>query len=74
MVKSIFRSEMYRYSDLEAKLVEDFKFQNHFLQGGPVDEIFEFKKEIYWVFKYLKMIRFIQDGPDGPDGLICISS
>ncbi|AKB32032.1 hypothetical protein MSSIH_1342 [Methanosarcina siciliae HI350] len=59
------------YSDLEAKLVEDFKAQSGFRQEGPDDENLEFKEEIYWVFKYLKIIQFIQDGPDG---LISVSS
>jgi len=59
------------YSDLEAKLVEDFKAHSGFRQEGQDDENLEFKEEIYWVFKYLKIIQFIQDGPDG---LISISS
>ncbi len=71
MVKNICGSERYTYSDLETRLVEDFKVQSGFRQSGPDDEIFELKEEIYWVFKYLKMIRFIQDEPDG---LISISS
>lgn len=71
MIKNICRSEGYKYSDLEAKLVEDFKVKIGFRQEGSGDEIFEFKEEIYWFFKYLKMIRFIQDGLNG---LICISS
>jgi len=71
MVKNICRSERCMYSDLEAKLVEDFKAQSGFRQEGPDDENLEFKEEIYWVFKYLKIIQFIQDGPDG---LISISS
>lgn len=70
MVKNIYRSERCRYSELEAKLVGDFKFGNSFQQEDLDYENLEFKEEIYWVFKYLKTIRLIRDGPDG---LISIS-
>lgn len=71
MIKNIYRSERCTYSDLEAKLVEDFKIRSSFRQEDLGYEILEFKEEIYWVLKYLKMIRFILDGSDG---LISISS
>ena len=70
MVKNIYRFERCRYSALETKLIEDFEIKSDFRQEDA-DETLEFKEEIYWVFKYLKMIQFIQDGPDG---LISISS
>ncbi len=82
MVKNICGSGRCRYSDLETRLVEDFKVRSGFRQDrqeGPDDEVFEFKGEIYWVFKYLKMIRFIQDGEDGlisisPEGMEFLNS
>ncbi|KKH46865.1 hypothetical protein EO93_02195 [Methanosarcina sp. 1.H.A.2.2] len=70
MVENIYRSERCRYSALETKLIEDFEIKSDFRQEDS-DETLEFKEEIYWVFKYLKMIRFIQNGPVG---LISISS
>ena len=70
MVVNIYRSERCRYSDLEEKLIGDFEVQDGFQQEVSEEEILELKSEIYWVYKYLKMIRFIQDEPDG---LISIS-
>lgn len=71
IVKNIYRSERCRYSYLEAKLFEDFKIGSSFRQENLSSEILEFKEEIYWGFKYLKMIQFVLDGPDG---LISLSS
>jgi len=70
MIKNIYRHERCRYSALETKLIEDFEVKSDFRQEDP-NETLEFKEEIYWVFKYLKMLQFIQDGPDG---LVSISS
>ncbi|WP_235272239.1 hypothetical protein [Methanosarcina mazei] len=65
MVKNIYRYKGCRYSELEVKLVDDFKAGSFFQQDDPDYKINEFKNEIYWVSKYLKMIRLIRDGPDG---------
>lgn len=71
IVKNIYRVERCRYSDLETQLIEDFEIKSTFLQEDPDNKILEFKEEIYWVFKYLKLTQFIEDDPDG---LIFISS
>lgn len=70
-VKYLYRYEKCTYSDLEKTLIDDFKIINDFHQENLKAKILEFKNEIYWVFKYLKLIRFIQSDPEG---FISISS
>jgi hypothetical protein len=60
MVKNIYRVERCRYPDLETQLIEDFEIKSTFLQEDPDNKILEFKEEIHWVFKYLKLIQFIE--------------
>lgn len=58
------------YSDLEKILISDFEIGNDFQQEDLEGKILESKNEIYWVYKYLKLIQFIQSGSEG---LISIS-
>lgn len=69
-VNYLYRCEKCTYSDLEKILIDDFKIGNNLQQKDLEGKILEFKNEIYWVYKYLKLIQFIQLDPEG---LISIS-
>lgn len=64
-VKYLYRYEKCTYSDLEKMLIDDFKIGNDFHQKDLDGKVLEFKNEIYWVYKYLKLIQFIQLDSEG---------
>jgi hypothetical protein len=64
-VKYLYRYEKCTYSDLEKRLADDFKIGDGFQQEDLKGKILEFKNEIYWVCKYLKLIQFTQFDPEG---------
>ncbi|WP_269851794.1 hypothetical protein [Methanosarcina horonobensis] len=64
-VKYFYRYEKYTYSDLEKILIDDFKIGNDLQQEDLEGKVLEFKNEIYWVYKYPKLIQFIQLDPEG---------
>jgi hypothetical protein len=66
VIKHLYKSERCTYSDLEQQLADDFKIGDSFHKEDLKEEISEFKNEIYWVCKYLKLIQFIQLDPEGP--------
>lgn len=65
VIKHLYRSEKCTYSDLEKKLVDDFNIGDVFQKHDLEEKISEFKNEIYWVCKYLKLIQFTQFDPEG---------
>jgi len=70
-VKYLYIYEKCTYSDLEKILIGNFKIGNDFQQENLKAKTLEFKNEIYWVHKYLKLIQFLQLDPEG---FILISS
>lgn len=71
VIKHLYRFEKCLYLDLERRLADDFKIGEYFHKEDLEERISEFKNEIYWVCKYLKLIQFIQFDPEG---LVSISS